>query len=100
VGHADCVYVVFWQQVQSGAQVCGCAIFGFVKEMKHIVTNKFFLLLARTIDHRVGYDDVEKPDVPVLPIKYALISFFIRFLIVFVNFVTCAFIIANIVHHW
>jgi hypothetical protein len=66
----------------------------------NIVRNKFFLLLARTIDHRVGYDDTEKPDVPVLPVKYALASFFFRFTLVLVNFVTCMFIIANILHHW
>ena len=65
-----------------------------------MINNKFFLILARTIDHRVGYTDECKPDVPVLPVKYALISFLIRFVIVLVNFVTCAFIIANIIHHW
>lgn len=66
----------------------------------NIINNKFFLTLARTIDHRVGYDDAAKPDVPVLPVRYALASFFIRFLIVLVNFVTCGFIIANIIKHW
>lgn len=65
-----------------------------------MTTNKFFLTLARTIDHRVGHTDECKPDVPVLPVNYALASFFLRFTIVVVNFVTCAFIIANIIHHW
>jgi len=68
--------------------------------MKYLLHSKFFLTLARTIDHRVGLTDEEKPDIPTLPINYALASFFIRFLIVVVNFITCAFIIANIVHHW
>jgi hypothetical protein len=65
-----------------------------------IVTNKFFLTLARTIDHRVGHTDACVPDVPILPVKYALVSFFVRFAIVLVNFVTCGFIIANVIHHW
>lgn len=65
-----------------------------------MITNKFFLILARTIDHRVGNTDDEHPIVPVLPVKYALISFFIRFIIVMVNFITCGFIIANIIYHW
>lgn len=68
--------------------------------MKSIVRSKFFLTLARTIDHRVGLTDEEKPDIPTLPINYALTSFFIRFIIVVINFTTCAFIIANIIHHW
>jgi hypothetical protein len=65
-----------------------------------MVTNKFFLTLARTIDHRVGTTDEAHPEVPILPIKYALISFFIRFVIVMVQFITCGFIIANAIHHW
>jgi hypothetical protein len=65
-----------------------------------MTTNKFFLTLARTIDHRVGHTDESKPDVPVLPINFALASFFLRFTIVMVNFITCGFIIANVIHHW
>lgn len=68
--------------------------------MKNIINSKFFLTLARTIDHRVGSTDDCKPDVPVLPIKYALFSFGMRLLIVLVNFITCAFIIANIIRKW
>ena len=65
-----------------------------------MITNKFFLTLARTIDHRVGYTDESQLDISVLPVKYALISFFIRFTIVLVNFITCGFIIASIIHKW
>ena len=65
-----------------------------------MITNKFFLTLARTVDHRVGMTDECKPEIPVLPVKYALISFFIRFAIVMVNFVTCGFIIAGVIRHW
>jgi hypothetical protein len=65
-----------------------------------MTNNKFFLILARTIDHRVGLTDESKPDFPALPLKYALISFFIRLIIVLINFITCAFVIANIIKHW
>lgn len=65
-----------------------------------MIKNRFFLILARTIDHRIGYDDQEKPDIPVLTVEEALFSFFLRFLIVIINFVTCAFVIANIIRHW
>lgn len=65
-----------------------------------MITNKFFLTLARTIDHRVGHTDDCKPDIPVLPMKYALASFFMRFIIVLINFVTCSIVIASIIHHW
>jgi len=67
---------------------------------KKMMNNKFFLTLARTIDHRVGHTDECKPDVPVLPVNYAIASFILRFTFVLVNFVTCAFVIANIIHHW
>jgi hypothetical protein len=65
-----------------------------------MIRNKFFLTLARTIDHRVGHTDDCKPDIPVLPMKYALASFFMRFVIVLINFVTCSIVIASIIHHW
>jgi len=68
--------------------------------MKKVVTSKFFLVLARTIDHRVGLDDNERPDIPILPLNYALFSFFLRFLIVMINFITCTFVIFSIIHHW
>jgi len=65
-----------------------------------MTTNKFFLTLARTIDHRVGTTDDCKPDIPTLPIKYALISFFIRFILVLFNFIVGVLVVANIIHHW
>jgi hypothetical protein len=62
--------------------------------------SRFFLILARTIDHRIGKTDSDKPDLPILTVEEALISFFIKFIIVLVNFVTCGFVIANIIRHW
>ena len=65
-----------------------------------IMVYRFFLVLARTIDHRVGKTDSDKPDVPVLTMQEALISFFIKFFIVLVNLITCSFVIANIIRNW
>jgi hypothetical protein len=68
--------------------------------MKGLMNNRFLLIMARTIDHRIGKTDSEKPDLPVLTVEEALISFFIKFFIVIVNFITCGFVIANIIRHW
>ena len=65
-----------------------------------IMVYRFFLVLARTIDHRVGKTDSDKPDIPVLTMQEALISFFIKFFIVLVNLITCSFVIANIIRNW
>ena len=67
---------------------------------KSSIIYRFFLVLARTIDHRVGKTDTDLPDIPILSMQEALISFSIKFLIVLVNFVTCAFVIASIIRHW
>jgi len=64
------------------------------------ITYRFFLVLARTIDHRVGKSDSDKPDIPVLKMQEALVSFFIKFFIVLINFITCGFVIASIIRHW
>lgn len=68
--------------------------------MKKELKNRWIFILARVIDHRIGRTDEEKPDIPTLTLTEALVSFSLRLLIVLVNFVTCAAVIANIVHHW
>lgn len=68
--------------------------------LKSLVSNKFVLFLARTMDYRIGRNDEDRPEVPILPVEMALLSLAIRFLIVLVNFITCGFVIANIIHHW
>lgn len=60
----------------------------------------FLLVLARAIDHRVGYTDEDKPDIPILSQKAAWTAFWIKISIILVNFITCGFIIASIVHKW
>ena len=67
-----------------------------VKQLLH----RQLLILARAIDHRVGDDDYDAPDIPILKQSEAWLAFWIKLTIIFVNFVTCAFIIANIIHHW
>ena len=67
--------------------------------MKRVFT-KIWLIWARTIDHRVGMTDECKPEIPTLKVRDANISLIIRTLIVLINFITCGFIIANVIHHW
>lgn len=67
---------------------------------KESFTYRFFLILARTIDYRIGKTDSDTPDIPILTMQEALISFFIKFFIVLINFITCGFVIANVIHHW
>lgn len=62
--------------------------------------NRSLLILARAIDHRVGKTDEDAPDVPILTQIEAWTAFWIKLSIILVNFITCSFIIANIVYHW
>ena len=61
---------------------------------------KVWLIWSRAIDHRVGLTDEDKPDVPNLKVRDANISLMIRTFIVLVNFITCGFIVANIIKNW
>lgn len=62
--------------------------------------NRFLLVLARIIDYRIGRNDQDKPDLPILTMEEALVAFFFRLIIVLVNFVTCGFVIASVIRHW
>lgn len=64
------------------------------------IRSKWIMVLARAMDHRIGTRDEDPPELPRLTVEEAMVSFWIRFLIVFVNLMTCAFVIANIVRHW
>ena len=61
---------------------------------------RFLLIIARAIDYRIGRSDYDMPDVPILKMREAWAAFFIKLLIILINFITCAFVIANIIHHW
>jgi hypothetical protein len=61
---------------------------------------KFWLIWARTLDHRVGRTDDDEPDIPILSLKDAQFSLILRTIIVILNMVTCVFIIANIIKNW
>lgn len=65
-----------------------------------VLLNRKLLILARAIDHRVGKDDYDKPDIPILTQTEAWTAFIIKLVIILVNFITCGFIIANTIHHW
>jgi hypothetical protein len=61
---------------------------------------KFWLIWARTLDHRVGKTDKDQPDIPILSLREARFSLILRTIIVVLNMVTCLFIIANIIKNW
>ena len=61
---------------------------------------RFWLIWARTLDHRVGKTDDDQPDIPILSLDDAKISLLIRSIIVVINVTTCFFIIANVIRHW
>ena len=61
---------------------------------------RFWLIWSRTVDHRIGRTDDDKPNIPILKNKDANISLIIRTLIVIVNLITCLFIVVNIIHKW
>jgi hypothetical protein len=56
---------------------------------------RLWLIWSRTVDHRIGKTDDDKPDIPILKNKDANISLLIRTVIIIVNLITCFFIIAN-----
>ena len=61
---------------------------------------KFWLIWARTLDHRVGKTDGDQPDIPILSLKEARISLILRTIIILTNMITCGFIVANIIKNW
>ena len=61
---------------------------------------KLWLIWGRTVDHRIGKTDEDEPNIPILSLKEAQISLFLRTLIIIVNLITCFFIVANIIHKW
>ena len=64
------------------------------------MTHPFLLILARAIDHRVGFTDEDETDVTVVTQRAAWTAFWIKISIILVNFITCGFIIANVIHKW
>jgi hypothetical protein len=68
--------------------------------MKRQIRSKLIMILARAMDHRIGFRDEDPPELPRLTVKEAMVSFFIRLTIVLANLVTCGFVIANVIRHW
>jgi hypothetical protein len=61
---------------------------------------RLWLIWARTVDHRIGKTDDDKPDIPILTNEDAGYSLLIRTIIVIVNLITRFFIVANVIRHW
>jgi len=64
------------------------------------IIKSFWLIWARTVDHRIGKTDDDEPDIPILSLGQAQVSLFLRSFILMVNVITCFFIVANIIHKW
>jgi len=58
------------------------------------------MVWARTIDHRIGHSDTDRPDLPILTMREAYISLAVRSFIYILNTITCGFVIASIIRHW
>ena len=59
-----------------------------------------WLIWCRTVGHRIGKTDDDEPDIPILSLKQAQMSLFLRTFIILINLITCFFIVANIKHIW
>lgn len=57
-------------------------------------------ILARALDYHIGRNDDDEPKVPVLPMKHSRKGLWMRLALQGVNWMTCFFIIAGIIHHW
>jgi len=49
---------------------------------------KLWLIWCRTVDHRIGKTNEDEPNIPILSLKQAQISLFLRTFIIFVNLIT------------
>jgi hypothetical protein len=68
--------------------------------MRRELRGRWVLVLARALDHRIGRTDEDKPDLPVLTLEEAMVSFYLRLFIVTLNVATCLSVIANVIRHW
>lgn len=68
--------------------------------MRKELRGRWVLVLARALDHRIGRTDEDKPDLPVLTLEEAMVSFYLRLFIVTLNVTTCVAVIANIIRKW
>ena len=65
-----------------------------------VIIKSFWLIWARTVDHRIGKTDEDEPDIPILSLGQAQVSLALRTFVLLVNVITCFFIVANIIHKW
>ena len=61
---------------------------------------RWLLVLARALDHRIGRTDEDRPELPILTLEEAMVSFYLRLFLVALNVTTCLSVIANVVRHW
>ena len=58
------------------------------------------MVWARTIDHRIGHSDTDKPDIPILTMREAYLSLCLRSFLFLLNTATCVVVIISCIHHW
>ena len=57
-------------------------------------------VVARALDYYIGRTDDDEPKVPVLTMRQARIGLYMRMALQLVNWLTCFFIIAGVIHQW
>lgn len=55
---------------------------------------------ARATGHLMGSTDSDKPDVPILTLREARITLYLKTFWIVIHVITCLFIMANVVRYW
>lgn len=61
---------------------------------------RFLFIMCRAIDYRIEKTDSDRPEDLILNKQEAWAAFTIKLFIFLINFITCAAVIANVIHHW
>jgi hypothetical protein len=57
-------------------------------------------VIARGLGYEIGQTDEDDPKLAVLPQRLAKRGLYVRICLQLVNWVTCFFIVAGVIHHW
>lgn len=60
----------------------------------------FEKIWARSTGHLIGNTDSDRPAIPILTLREARISLFLKTFWIIIHVVTCGFVIANVIKHW
>ena len=62
--------------------------------------NSLEKIWARATGHLMGQTDDDRPDVPILTRREALVALILKTFWVVIHVITCLFICANVIRHW